>query len=146
MEADKRHFFRDPNEWQGMLVNRDLRAKCRTTSDCGLAASCINNLCSPCEKDSHCLSNEKCVLDHCVLSNLTQCSLANECDNGLCILSGYSNDLRNNSEMSSYCLNDRHGEEQDYTQKNPDIVYNKIPTKLGAGELREIFRKRQKGE
>lgn len=99
---------RPPAEWQGMLVRMDTRAFCQSTSNCGLAASCRNGLCGPCVDDAECAPAEVCVLDHCILRANTGCRSRRECSlNHLCILSGYSADPRNNSDLKSQCSDPR---------------------------------------
>lgn len=99
------HKSRDPSEWQGMLVDVATRAVCRESQYCGMALACIDGLCSPCEADSQCDSNESCVLDHCVRKGFVGCRTRRDCPSShLCVLTGYSSDARGNSEMRSLCI------------------------------------------
>jgi hypothetical protein len=95
---------RDTSEWQGMLVNTAQPAACDVTSRCGLALSCRQGRCLPCRVDSDCSSSEGCALDHCVRSERLHCRSRRECGaDALCVLTGYSADVRNNATMSAHC-------------------------------------------
>lgn len=97
---------RDPNEWQGMLVDVSaLPIFCRTPSDCGAALGCFGkNGCGPCAVDRDCGSGEACVLDRCVLNYNVWCRSYRDCSGGVkCMLTGLSDDPRGNAEMQAVC-------------------------------------------
>jgi hypothetical protein len=104
---------RDPNEWQGMLVDSSLRPYCEETANCGLSLSCLSdNLCGPCTTDQDCLANEGCVLDHCLLTTNISCRSYTDCPaDALCILSGFDSSIRANETMTSYCNGNSGGAE-----------------------------------
>lgn len=98
------YHLRPSSEWQGMLVDTSMQSFCDGKSACGLAMACKNNLCGACLGDWECESGESCVLDHCVVSQNITCNSATDCGEGeLCVLSGYSSDLRGNETMEAYC-------------------------------------------
>lgn len=103
---------RDPQEWQGMRINMAYRVPCETTSTCGMGKSCQDGLCGPCQVDGDCLSGEACVLDHCVPSDGVTCRRRADCagSDELCLLSGYSADVRGNSSMTTSCVSASSGE------------------------------------
>jgi hypothetical protein len=105
---------RDKDEWQGMLVNMSMRAMCEASEQCGLAAACINQLCSPCRTDGECAKGELCVLDHCLLAKNVSCRSRRDCsgEEVRCILSGYSSDPRNNAELLAACKEAAGGQAQ----------------------------------
>ncbi len=96
---------RDPDEWQGMLVDICLRATCDEPARCGLALACVGGYCGPCAEDSDCATGEACVLDHCVLSDNVACRSSRDCEgDALCILSGSTGGAaRGNEDMTAYC-------------------------------------------
>lgn len=97
---------RDPNEWQGMLVDICLRAQCDVSERCGLAAACLDDgMCGPCATDDQCGAGEVCVLDYCLLPENVSCRSYRECASGaLCILSGITGGTpRGNEDMRAYC-------------------------------------------
>jgi len=94
---------RPANEWQGMLVEREGQSECRRGHVCGLALACLQGRCGPCRSDRECETGEVCVLDHCLLQANVRCRSAAQCGQGLCILSGLSDDPRGNKEMRSLC-------------------------------------------
>jgi hypothetical protein len=111
MAAAERHFhFRDPQEWQGMLISTDAAPPCEASATCGLARACKVGKCVACAADDDCASGEACVLDHCVVRKLATCRSRGDCASGsLCILSGYSSEARGNEGMRSLCLNPASG-------------------------------------
>ncbi len=95
---------RDEGEWQGMLVDQSIRAACDTTARCGLAMACVEGACGACVTDDECGAGEACVLDHCVPERNVECRTRHDCrGEELCVLSGYSDDLRGNGSMSAFC-------------------------------------------
>ncbi len=108
-----RYYPRDPNEWQGMLIDQSIQPECDVSAHCGLALACIHNRCGPCTSDSDCNSGEECVLDHCVIAANVVCRSRSDCPDGeLCVLSGYSHDPRGNSDMRATCLAPTGGREE----------------------------------
>lgn len=107
----ERHFHpRDPQEWQGMLINTDAVPPCDASATCGLARACRAGKCVACGTDDECAAGEVCVLDHCVVSALASCRRRADCARGsLCILSGYSSAARGNEGMRSLCLDPASG-------------------------------------
>lgn len=107
----ERHFHpRDPQEWQGMLINTDAVPPCEASATCGLARACKAGQCVACSADDDCASGEVCVLDHCVARALASCRRRADCAPGsLCILSGYSSEARGNEGMRSLCLDPASG-------------------------------------
>lgn len=109
---------RDPDEWQGMLVNTAVQQYCEATDFCGLALSCSpEQRCGPCTEDSQCASGEACVLDHCVIAENVTCRTRSDCahlgDDALCLLSGLTGgDPRGNADMRSFCQVPAGGMEQ----------------------------------
>lgn len=98
------HLPREEGEWQGMLVDRSMRAACDTTARCGLAMACVEGACGACVTDEECGADEACVLDHCVPERSVECRTRHDCrGEELCVLSGYSDDLRGNGSMSAFC-------------------------------------------
>jgi hypothetical protein len=99
------HKERDPQEWQGMLVNLTIRTHCDVSQNCGHGLACLDDKqCGPCSNDSDCVGGERCVLDHCLLADKVTCRTRADCrDQDLCMLSGRSPDQRGNSETTSFC-------------------------------------------
>lgn len=98
---------RDPSEWQGMMVERDmLQAECDGPQSCGMAMACKRHRCLPCQEDGDCAVGESCAVQHCVLTKRAGCRSRRDCLNleELCVLSGYSSDPRGNSEMTASCI------------------------------------------
>jgi len=94
---------RAADEWQGMLVDRET-ASCESTGLCQSALACVNGRCGPCTDSSQCQAGEVCAMDHCVLKELVTCSSRRDCPDGeLCVLSGYSEDIRGNGDMRAWC-------------------------------------------
>src|SRR5215468_1423968 len=89
---------RDPDEWQGMLVDVRRKMSCQAPSECGLARGCVRGQCLPCSHDADCDRGEICVLDHCVQRTKADCRKRADCNGPeqMCILSGYSPDPRGN--------------------------------------------------
>jgi hypothetical protein len=95
---------RDPEEWQGMLLDTDPPPPCEAADGCGLARACKGGKCVACELDSDCASGEGCVLDHCLRKEHITCRRRADCDReSLCILSGYTSKRRGNEDMRSFC-------------------------------------------
>jgi len=95
---------RDPEEWQGMLVNTTFQALCDRSSSCGLAMACLEGRCGPCSGDRNCERGERCVLQHCIPTEQAVCASRADCPAGeVCMLSGVSDDPRGNRSMKSYC-------------------------------------------
>jgi hypothetical protein len=109
--VSERHFHpRDPQEWQGMLINTDATPPCEASATCGLARACKGGRCVACGTDGDCAAGEVCVLDHCVVHALAGCRGRTDCAAGsLCILSGYSSEARGNEGMRSLCLDPASG-------------------------------------
>ena len=104
---------RDPEEWQGMLVDANAKPPCESITGCGLGRACKNGLCVACERDSDCGPTETCVLDHCVLKDLAACRSRADCAReSLCILSGYTAKPRGNENMRSFCIDPQSGAER----------------------------------
>lgn len=96
---------RPEGEWQGMLIDMNLRPMCETTAQCGRALSCREGHCLPCLNDRDCDVGEVCVLDHCVREDLALCRTRADChQESLCVLSGYSDGPRGNTEMKAHCM------------------------------------------
>ena len=112
---------RDPQEWQGMRINMAYRVPCETTSTCGMGKSCQEGLCGPCQVDGDCLSGEACVLDHCVPSEGVTCRRRADCTGSdeLCVLSGYSADVRGNSSMKASCVSANSGDGRRQARAEP---------------------------
>ncbi len=114
---------RDPDEWQGMLVNVAMQAECTTSAGCGLAMACIDQRCGPCTADSQCADGEECVLDHCVAAPQVACRTRRDCagegDDALCVLSGYASDPRGNGGMTASCQLPSGGTDQDIANHEP---------------------------
>jgi hypothetical protein len=106
LRASERHWHpRDPQEWQGMLINTDASPPCESSAGCGLGRACKQGKCEACAQDNDCAMGEACVLDHCVVGALAACQGRADCAAGqLCVLSGYSNQARGNEGMRAYCL------------------------------------------
>ncbi|MDG2304726.1 MAG: hypothetical protein P8R42_08730 [Candidatus Binatia bacterium] len=99
-----RYFPRAGGEWEGMLVDESLQAACDTTSRCGLGMACVDGACGACVADGECAVGEACVLDHCVPEKNVACRAKLDCHGEeLCVLSGYSDDLRGNEAMTAFC-------------------------------------------
>ena len=87
-----------------MLVNIAEVAECGDDGFCGLALACKQGKCGPCVRDEECLSGEVCVLDHCMQDESVDCESSSQCPDGhACVLSGYSTDVRGNSDMKAFC-------------------------------------------
>jgi hypothetical protein len=98
---------RDPEEWQGMLVDLDmLQSECQRSTDCGLAMACKQGRCAPCDRNADCGPGEICALQHCVISSKAECTNRKDCREAgnLCILTGYTPNIRGNEDMESKCL------------------------------------------
>lgn len=97
--------WREPSEWQGMLLNRAFATICETSGGCGLAMACRGGRCGPCETDSQCAPGEVCSVQHCIQAHLAECRSRRDCpgDEAFCILSGYTADVRGNGSMRAYC-------------------------------------------
>lgn len=94
---------RDPDEWQGMLV--DISSPLYCEGFCGMALACIEEQCLPCESDAQCMEGEGCVLDHCMPLDNIECRGRADCGDDLCVLSGYTGGTaRANEDMRAYCL------------------------------------------
>jgi hypothetical protein len=94
---------RPASEWQGMLVDLAVMPPCEIDEQCGLARACRDGQCGPCEADADCAADEGCVLDHCVKATRIECRRSADCPDGLCILTGYSDDPRGNRDMTARC-------------------------------------------
>jgi hypothetical protein len=107
----ERHWYpRDPDEWQGMLIDLDAVPPCESSATCGLARACKEGKCLACQVDGDCDSGEVCVLDHCLLRQLAGCRRRRDCEKGsMCLLSGYSGGARGNAEMQSRCVDPKSG-------------------------------------
>lgn len=97
---------RDPHEWQGRRVNLSMMAIC--DGFCGLAMACIEGKCGPCRADADCGTNERCVLDHCLLSKNVECTRRDDCPSAgdsapYCVIGGTGNGFRGNEELRSFC-------------------------------------------
>ncbi|MFM2416164.1 MAG: hypothetical protein RL385_887 [Pseudomonadota bacterium] len=105
LAAQREEFYpRDPDEWQGMLVQQVPVQHCSAEVACPLGMACNKDVCGPCTADSDCLAGESCALDHCVPKDQNGCRGREDCNDGeLCVLSGYSSSLRGNDEMFSFC-------------------------------------------
>jgi len=110
-QIEPAYYQRDPQEWQGMRINMAYRVPCETTSTCGMGKSCQEGLCGPCQVDGDCLSGEACVLDHCVPNEGVACRRRADCagSDELCMLSGYSADVRGNASMKASCVSTSSG-------------------------------------
>lgn len=110
-EGQERHLHpRDPDEWQGMLVDTDAKPPCESITGCGLGRACKDGVCVACERDTDCGPTETCVLDHCVLKDLATCRSRSDCARGsMCLLSGYTAKPRGNEEMRSFCVDPASG-------------------------------------
>ncbi|MCG8555441.1 MAG: hypothetical protein MJD61_09175 [Proteobacteria bacterium] len=109
---------RDPNEWQGMLVNVANFQVCTRSGSCGLGLACIERRCGPCSLDAECAEGEACVLDRCLREGNVGCRSRRDCghlgEDALCILSGLTaHDPRSNAELRSYCNPGHGGTSQD---------------------------------
>jgi hypothetical protein len=95
---------RPDGEWKGMLVNLNAAPPCETSAGCGLARACKDSRCVACSSDMDCATGEACVLDHCVRSEQVSCRERQDCGpDSVCMLSGYSTDLRGNRDMQTLC-------------------------------------------
>ena len=97
---------RPQDEWQGMPVDLSTQAECEGATSCGLAMACLGPRCGPCARDSQCGDGEACVLQHCVRASLVACRSKRDCNQGYCILSGYSDGPRGNEDMRAFCSTD----------------------------------------
>src|SRR5690606_16786938 len=99
---------RAPGEWQGMLIDANASPACAGPADCSLGRGCIAGKCVACKPPGTVFARgEECVLDHCGLDSNVLCRRRDDCQDGdLCILSGYSDDRRGNSEMRALCASD----------------------------------------
>ncbi len=108
-----RWHHRDKDEWQGMLVDLSMQALCGSPDGCGMAMACVNGKCGPCKSDRQCDTGEVCVLDHCVPHDNVTCRSRRDCGaEEWCVLSGYSSDVRSNTNMQALCLASSGGESQ----------------------------------
>lgn len=96
---------RPESEWQGMLVDVSTQSSCESIDGCGLAMACLGGTqCGPCDRDSDCAGGEACVLDHCVQQSKVECRSESQCGaDEVCVLSGYSDGIRGNEDMSARC-------------------------------------------
>ena len=123
---------RPKDEWQGMLIDMNLRPMCERTEQCGLGLVCREEHCLPCLRDGECEPNESCVLDHCVRTEFVGCHSRRDCDDeGFCVLTGYSADPRGKEKMKAKCLNSFGGhEDEDDTEQDPSQTgaFDDFPT------------------
>jgi hypothetical protein len=131
---------RPEGEWEGMPIDRARQAQCETTASCSLARSCRGGRCGACEQSGDCLSNEGCVLQHCVRANKIGCRSRHDCARGeLCILSDYSEGPRGNEDMRSFCNPFSGGREQ--IERPDDHPFEdhgpRIPARVEIGDLRQ---------
>jgi Cys-rich repeat protein len=88
-----------------MPVDPGMQAECDGRSQtCGMAMACLGERCGPCGTDADCASGEVCVLEHCLLREHVACRHQADCGGEMCILSGYSADVRGNADMRAECL------------------------------------------
>jgi hypothetical protein len=80
---------RPADEWQAMqLPAPELRPVC--VSQCQGPFPCVAGRCEPCIADDECVSNELCVLGHCIAQSEVECISRTDCpEDALCILSDY---------------------------------------------------------
>lgn len=96
---------RAADEWQGMRIDMADTALCDAVDSCGLAMACIGGRCGACTGDESCAAGERCVLDHCVRTELASCRTRADCGGDeLCILGGTSADPRGNADMTARCV------------------------------------------
>ena len=94
---------RDPLEWDGMPVPLQ-GPYCEDSAFCGLALSCVNQMCGACTSDQDCEPGEGCVVEHCLKTELIGCRSYRDCSPALCLLSGLTGGTpRGNEQMTSYC-------------------------------------------
>ena len=144
--------FRQHGEWQGMLVDRNVKQMCGNSNHCGNALACILGTCSPCTEDSHCgKKGVVCVLDHCVQEENVRCRTRSDCasesmradsSDALCILSGYSAEVRGNEDMEAYCVDADGGTPQVQTdfeslRDHLDSVTTSFPSPIDSGAMME---------
>lgn len=101
---------RPSEEWQGMLVNTNVKPPCDSSEGCGSALACKQGVCVACQLDADCGRAELCVLDHCLRKELAECHRAADCPRGnVCYLTGLSATLRGNDAMAAKCVNPMSG-------------------------------------
>jgi hypothetical protein len=76
------YFPRDPEEWQGRLVETNFSSPCARASDCARARACRDGSCGPCLSDEDCSEGESCVLDQCLIAAQSQCRTRRDCSAG----------------------------------------------------------------
>lgn len=113
---------RDAGEWQGMLIDLSVAPTCEQTAHCSLGQTCRAGRCTPCEADSECMAHEVCVLDHCVKRDLATCRRAADCNDTLCVLSGYSTGARNNEATTAQCADVNAGVPSDLQEPRVGVV------------------------
>lgn len=95
---------RPDGEWQGMLVEKNVRPPCEESARCGLGRACVGGVCVACQQDSQCSQGEVCVLDHCIQQGNVSCRSRRDCgEQELCVLSGYEATPRGNDGMLAQC-------------------------------------------
>lgn len=140
--------FRESGEWQGMLVDLNIKQMCGNSNHCGNALACILGTCSPCTEDVQCGKGAVCVLDHCVREKNVSCRTRTDCasvadsSESLCVLSGYSSDVRGNNDMQAYCVNADGGTHQDQfdfesLREHIDSVTTSFPSPIDSGAMME---------
>ena len=132
---------RATDEWQGMRVDESMATPCVTSASCGLARACIGGACLACREDEQCEPNERCVLDHCVRSENTECATRSECGvDELCVLSGYSPGGRGNADMKAACLSTSGGVEPEVVKSTPPPHRDHRPPPVDPLELLDALR------
>lgn len=145
VQVRRRWHPRDPNEWQGMLVDDDAVPPCDRPDSCGLGRACKQGRCVACGYDSDCATNEACVLDHCVVKELVSCRRRVDCDrNSLCILSGYTAKPRGNEQMRSLCVNEASGAGAIERSEKPPVVDTRpsLPDDALLGRAQEALKEK----
>lgn len=133
---------RDPEEWQGMLVDVGFEPDCEQSTSCGWARACVDGRCTACRGDNDCSEGEVCVLDHCLLEANTDCRSRVECGDDVCILNGFSTDPRNNADMRAQCGDTRGGREQVPLEQTPWVDPGPAQRpEIDADELRKLLRR-----
>jgi hypothetical protein len=136
---------RDPEEWQGMLVDLNVSAECELSARCGWALACIGGHCLPCVTDQNCAIGEVCVLDHCLLQRNVTCRRRRDCDGGAtCMLTGLSPDPRNNADMRSVCRGGSPYYEQRVAPPRPSVGPQVHP-EISSQDLIERLRNQAPG-
>lgn len=104
--GDECIFPRDPDEWQGALVDTCNRVPCET--NCGLRLACVDNICTACVRDADCFAGEVCVLDQCLLAEKVECDTRRDCEpDVLCTLIDEPNapaEPRGNAATWALCM------------------------------------------